>query len=202
MITGPGSGRGWRSPTMPAPDRIAALLAREIAGLTQALLDGGSVGVWERAMLDAIARGHAAAAIAGTAERLGVTPGSALLNQRNLSRAERQAIKDAVASQVPYLRRFAQDIAAGRLSDAQIAARAALYAGATRATYYQGRWAGWDLRSVPIPADGGTECVSNCKCVAYEENGQWIYETTAAEHCTGCLERAAKSPYPLRRLAA
>lgn len=187
---------------MSAPDRIAALLARDIAAITRELLGGGTVANWERRMLDAIARGHAAAAIAGTAERLGVAAGSRLLNERNLSRAERDEIKRAVAGQVPYLRGFAADVAAGRLSDAQIAARAGLYAGATRATYYRGRWAGWDLRGLPVPADGGTSCVSNCKCVAYVENGRWIYELTTAEHCPGCLARAAKSPYPLQRLAA
>lgn len=185
---------------MPAPDRIAALLAREISTATHTLLSGGSAAIWERQMLDAITRGHAAAAIAGTAQRLGVAAGSKLLNERNLSRAERQAIKERIAGQLPYLRQFAAEL--GTLSDAQIAARAALYAGATRATYYLSRNAGWDLRAVPIPADGGTECISNCKCVAYEENGLWIYELTAAEHCTGCLARAAKSPYPMRRLTA
>lgn len=185
---------------MPPPDRIASLMARDIAAITRTLLSGGAVAQWERAMLEAITRGHAAAAIAGTAERLGVDAGSKLLNARNLSRAERRAIRDAVAGQLPYLRQFAADL--GRLSDAQIAARAALYAGATRATYYRGRNAGWDLRNVPIPADGGTQCLSNCKCIAYEEGGQWIYELTAAEHCPVCLARAAKSPYPLQRLAA
>jgi hypothetical protein len=191
---------------MPAPDRIAALLAREIAAVTQALVNGGSVDRWERQMADAIARGHAAAAIAGEAERGIIGRGRAALakwlGERVLPKATRDTIKAAVAGQLPYLRKFADDIRAGRLSDVQIAARAALYAGATRATYYQGRNAGWDLRNVPIPADGGTPCVSNCKCVAYEEDGQWIYELTAAEHCAGCLERAAKSPYPLQRLAA
>jgi hypothetical protein len=182
---------------MPPPDRIAALLARDIAAITTRLIAGGSVERWERAMLEAITRGHAAAAIAGTAERLGVEAGGKLLNERNLSRAERDAIRRAVTEQLPYLRRFASEL--GQLSGAQIAARAALYAGATRATYYRGRWAGYDLRGVPVPADGGTECLSNCKCVAYVEGDQWIYELTTAEHCPACLSRAAKSPYPLRR---
>lgn len=187
---------------MAPADRIAALLARDIADITRDIVGGGSVEQWERRMLDAIARGHAASAIAGTAERLGVEAGSKLLNERNLSRAERDEIRRAVAGQLPYLRQFAADVQVGRLSEAQIAARAGLYAGAVRATYYAGRWYGWDLRGVPIPADGGTMCLSNCKCVAYVEGDRWIYETTAAEHCAGCLSRAAKSPYPLRRLAA
>lgn len=185
---------------MTAPDRIAALLARDIAGITRELLNGGTIDAWGRRMLDAIARGHAASAIAGTAERLGVEAGSKLLNERNLSRAERDEIKRAVAGQLPYLRQFAADVAAGRLSDAQIAARAGLYAGATRATYYAGRWYGWDLRGLPVPADGGTQCLSNCRCVAYVEGDRWIYKTTAAEHCATCLSRASRSPYPLRRI--
>ncbi len=189
---------------MPAPDRIAALLAREISAATRALLAGGTPGAWERAMLEAVAHGHAAAAITGEAERGIVGRGRAALakwfGERVLPAATRQAIRDAVAGQVPYLRRFAAELEG--LSDAQIAARAALYAGATRATYYQARNYGWDLRGVPIPADGGTSCVSNCKCVAYVEDGQWIYSLTTAEHCPECLSRAAKSPYPLRRLTA
>lgn len=191
---------------MPAPDRIAALLARDIAAITRELLSGGTVANWERQMLDAIARGHAAAAIAGTAERGIVGRGRAALakwlGERALPKATQDEIKRAIAGQASYLRSFAADVVAGRLSDAQIAARAGLYAGATRATYYRGRWAGWDLRGLPIPADGATSCVSNCKCVAYVENGRWIYELTTAEHCPECLARAARSPYALVRLAA
>lgn len=179
---------------MTAPDRIAALLARDIATIIRELLGGGTVEAWERRMIDAIASGHAAAAIAGTAERLGVVAGSKLLNERNLSRAERQAIKDAVAGQLPYLRQFATDVQAGRLSDAQIAARAGLYAGATRVTYYAGRWYG---RGLPAyPADGGTACLVNCKCSWAERGGMMYWELGAAEHCPDCLSRAAQwAPY-------
>lgn len=177
---------------MPAPDRIAALLAREISTATQALLGGGSAAIWERQMLDAIARGHAAAAIAGTAQRLGVAAGSKLLNERNLSRAERQAIKERVAGQLPYLRQFAAEL--GGLSDAQIAARAALYAGATRATYEEGRWLGNGLPG--YPADGGTSCLVNCKCSWVERDGRMYWELGVAEHCPDCLSRAAQwSPW-------
>lgn len=175
---------------MPAPDRIAALLARDIAAITRELVNGGTAEAWERRMLDAIARGHAAAAIAGTAERLGVAAGSKLLNERNLSRAERDEIKRAVVGQVPYLRNFAADVAAGRLSDAQIAARAGLYAGATRASYSKGRWSG---RGLPAyPADGGTACLVNCKCSWVERGGMMYWELGTAEHCPDCESRAAQ----------
>ena len=175
---------------MPVPDRIAALLAREISAATQALVSGGSVDRWERQMMDAIARGHAAAAIAGTAERLGVEAGSKLLNERNLSRAERQAIKEAVAGQLPYLRKFADDVRSGRLSDAQIAARAGLYAGATRATWGAARWAGTGLPA--MPGDGSSECLTQCGCAwAFRDDG-YSWERGKNDSCPTCISREAQ----------
>lgn len=177
---------------MPPPDRIAALLAREISTATQALLSGGGAQAWERQMLDAITRGHAAAAIAGTAQRLGVEAGGALLNSRNLSRAERQAIKERVAGQLPYLRQFAAELEG--LSDAQIAARAALYAGATRATYEEGRWAGKGLPA--YPADGSSECLTQCGCSWIERDGAMHWNRGKNDSCPTCVRRAAQwSPW-------
>lgn len=181
---------------MPPPDRIAALLARDIAAITQALIDGGSVARWQQDMLSAIARGHAASAIAGEAERGIIGRGRAALakwlGERVLPTATRQVIRDAVAAQMPYLRAFAAEL--GGLSDAQIAARAALYAGATRATYERSRWVG---RGLPAyPADGGTECLVNCKCSWVERDGAMYWELGQAEHCGDCESRAAQwSPW-------
>lgn len=175
---------------MPAPDRIAALVARDIAAITRELLDGGTVANWERRMLEAIARGHAAAAIAGTAERLGIAAGSKLLNERNLSRAERDEIKRAVAGQAPYLRGFAADVAAGRLSDAQIAARAGLYAGATRATWGKARWSGAGLPA--MPGDGSTECLTQCGCAWAYRDGAYYWERGKDDSCPTCISREAR----------
>jgi len=179
---------------MPVPDRIAALLAREIAAVTQALVSGGSVDRWERQMIDVIARGHTAAAIAGAAERLGVAAGSKLLNERNLSRVERQQIKASVAGQLPYLRQFAADVATGRLSDAQIAARAGLYAGAVRATWGSARWAGVDLPA--MPGDGSTECLTQCGCSWAPRDDGYYWERGKNDSCPTCLSREAQwRPY-------
>lgn len=175
---------------MPAPDRIAALLARDIAAITRELLDGGTTANWERRMLNAIARGHAAAAIAGTAERLGVAAGSKLLNERNLSRAERDEIRRAVAGQAPYLRGFAADVAAGRLSDAQIAARAGLYAGATRATWGKARWSGAGLPA--MPGDGSSECLTQCGCAWAYRDGAYYWERGKNDSCPTCISREAR----------
>lgn len=177
---------------MPPPDRIAALLARDIAAITQALIAGGSTQQWERAMLEAITRGHSAAAIAGTAERLGTQAGGALLNERNLSRAERQAIRAAVAGQLPYLRGFAAEL--GQLSDAQIAARAALYAGAVRATWSESRWAGVGLPA--HPGDGSSECLTQCGCAWAHRNDAYYWERGKNDSCPTCVSREARwHPY-------
>lgn len=173
-----------------APDRIAALLARDISQATQALISGGTVGAWERAMLDAIARGHAAAAIAGTAQWLGIEAGGRLLNSRNLSRAERDAIKRAVAGQLPYLRKFAADIAAGRLSDAQIAARAGLYAGAVKATWGKARYDGAGLPA--HPGDGSSECLTQCGCAWAYRDGAYYWERGKDDSCPTCISREAR----------
>lgn len=175
---------------MGAPDRIAALLAREIASTTRALVDGGTLDAWERAMARAITDGHAAAAIAGTAERLSVEAGSKLLSGRNLSRAERDEIKRAVAGQMPYLRQFAADVRAGRLSDAQIAARAGLYAGATRATWGTARWYGAGLPA--MPGDGSSECLTQCGCSWALRDGGYYWERGKGDSCPTCISREAQ----------
>lgn len=172
------------------PDYIAALLARDIAGIARALRDGGTVAAWERAMIAAIADGHAAAAIAGIAERLGIAAGSALLSSRNLSRAERGAIRDAVAGQLPYLRQFAADVTAGRLSDAQVAARAGLYAGAVRATWGDARWYGVGLPA--MPGDGSTECLTQCGCAWAYRDGGYYWERGKNDSCPTCISREAQ----------
>lgn len=168
---------------MTPPSRIAALTAQAIAGAL-------SAPNWERTMQRVIAQGHTAAAIAGTAERLGAREGSALLNSRNLSRAERQAIQERVAGQLPYLRQFAADVRSGALSEAQIAARAALYAGATRATYSEARWYGAGLPA--HPADGSSECLVNCRCAWVERGGAMYWEMGSAEHCPTCESRSSQ----------
>lgn len=175
---------------MPTPDRIAALTARAILAAVQAYQRAGDVRAWERAMQRAIADGHAAAAIAGTAERLGVREGSALLNSRNLSRAERRAIHDRVAGQLPYLTAFAEQVRAGEKSEAQVAAQSALYAGATRASYSEARWFGVDLPA--HPADGSTECLVQCRCSWALRDDGYHWELGTAEHCPTCNSRASQ----------
>lgn len=173
---------------MPTPDRIAALTAQAILAAVRDYARTGNVARWERAMRDAIAHGHTAASIAGTAERLGVREGSALLNSRNLSREERRAIQGRVAGQLPYLRAFADEVRRGDKSDAQVAAQSALYAGATRATWSEARWFGANLPAHPTE---GSECMSNCKCSWVLRDDGFYWEQGVAEHCPTCNTRAS-----------
>lgn len=173
---------------MADPLRLQALAAVEINAATKCMLDGGSVEAWEREMRAILTRAHTAAWIAGTAERLGVKPDSPLISQRRLSKAERAEIKAIVGEQLQYLAGFAQ--ARSSLSDAQIAARAAMYAGATRSTYYSARWGDWDIPPELMP--GAQQCKANCRCrVSVRDSGDGTGVLTremggAEHHCTEC----------------
>lgn len=155
---------------------------------------------WQRQMEQIIARAHTAAAIAGIADRAGVKPSEGLF--RGLSRAERADITAIVKAQLDYLKGFVA--ASPNLSEAQIAARAALYAGALRQTYYVQRWGDWDIPPDLLP--GNQMCVSNCRCViSVADNGDGTGELTremrgAEHHCTECPDLVGIYPVKRRKL--
>src|SRR3954470_10062256 len=136
-----------------------------IGPATQSLADGGSIGAWRKAMEVAIRRSQTAAYIAATAERLGTTP--ALV--KGLSRAERRELDARIDAQLKYLDGFVRDLRAGKITMAQAQARAAMYSGATRGTYYATRFAG-----LPFYPTEGSECMTNCKC-SWEQQGKAFY---------------------------
>jgi hypothetical protein len=164
------------------PLRLSALLSEAIATIPPDARD------WERRMAQAITRGHTAAWIAGTAERLGVPPDSPLLSRSRLSRAERADITAIVNAQLAYLRGFVD--AREGMSEAAIRARAQLYAGAARATYYSARWGEWEIPDRLMP--GMQTCLGNCKCrlsnVKDNGDGTGILtrEMGSEPHCKDC----------------
>ena len=148
-----------------------------------------NVAAWAMSVRRALIQGHTAAHLLGLAERLQVPLDGALLSQARLSNAERVDIAKRVNAQLDYLKGFAA--AVPDMSAAAIAARANLYAGAVRASYYGARYP----RLPSVPGDGSTPCKSNCKCTLEQRvDGIW-WVLGAAEHCIGCLDRAAGSPY-------
>lgn len=163
---------------MPPPDRLAALTLAAIERLP------GTPGSapWFAAFERTLARAHQAAFMTGIAERFGVAP-------RGLSRAERADVTRAVQAQLAYLAGFRQ--AAGTLSEAQILARAKLYAAApVRQSYYAARWGAWDIPDELLP--GNQTCQANCKCeITIRDHGDGtgtLTRTMGAEarHCTTC----------------
>ena len=170
---------------MPPADTLTTLALDALKGATGALLRGGSSAAWLRAMQAALVKAHTAAFMAGQAERLGVN----VSTLKGLSRAERDDIKQQVAAQLDYLRGFAG--ALDGLSEALIAARAALYAGAVRTTYSRARYP-----KLPFYPGEGTECKGQCKC-SWQDNGDGSYTWVlgASEHCATCQGRAGGSPY-------
>lgn len=159
-------------------------LATEAVGAVTERLTAGAItpAQWLREMERIVTRAHTAAYVAATAERLGVP----LAAVKGLSRVERRELEALVAAQRPYLAGFLRDIRAGGLSDAEIRARAALYAGPVRATYSKTRWVGLPAH----PGDGSTECLAWCKCSWVERSGEMYWELGAAEHCPTCERRA------------
>lgn len=142
---------------------------------------------WARAMEQIIARAHTAAALAATADRIGVKVDSGLF--KGLSKAERAEIKAIVKAQLDYLKGFVA--ASPNLSEAQIAARAALYAAAVRQTFQQVRWGDWDIPPYLMP--GNQTCQVNCKCkISVKDNGDGTGELTRemggveTVHCDEC----------------
>src|SRR5512138_358001 len=135
-------------------------------------------------MRRAIATAHSAATYAAIKERTGIMP-------KGLSRAERNDLKARVAEQIKYYDRFAEQ--AGDMSDAAVASRAGMYAGAIKSTYGAFRNPG-----LPFYPAEGTECLTNCHC-SWQDNGDgsftWVLD--AKESCPTCLDRAANNPYQI-----
>lgn len=167
-------------------DTLRAQPLSLIGPATQTLADGGAIGAWRRAMEIAIRRSQTAAYIAATAERLKVSPSAV----KGLSKAERRELDARINAQLKYLDGFAADLKAGKLTMTQAQARAAMYAGASRGTFYATRYQG-----LPFYPTEGSECMTNCKCSWHQQGNEYHWRMAAAEHCPTCQSRASGSPY-------
>ena len=180
--------------------KLQTLVAESAGELTRGLLSGKRTPTqWMREMDRTIARAHTAATIAGVSERDGFTGrlrawAAGKVGASALPKADRQRLEQTIKDQRPYLAKFASDVKSGGLSEAQIAARADLYAGPVRATYSQTRWSNVNLPA--HPADGSSECLMMCKCewVLHDDGYHW--ELGTAEHCPTCNTRGSEwRPY-------
>lgn len=175
------------------PRDLQRLLADLLDGIT-IVADGVATGrlnadQFQAEMARRLFEGHVAAALIGGETRR-LTPD-----------AEALVVK-AVQAQLPYLDRFADEIASGGWLE-KYHARAALYAGSIKPTFWQARAGGLEMPY--YPGDGTTPCLGNCRCHLEttwldEENldADVYWRLGAEQHCTVCPERAARSPYRFR----
>ena len=169
-------------------ERVLADIARSVdAYLGQRL----SRHEWARQMARTIGDGHR------DAYRLGA-------GVKDMSPEARAFLASAIADQVKYLTGFSQDVRSEHMTPALMKARAALYAGALKGTYYRARFWPWDLPFVPTE---GSECMVNCTCtidVTEAGDGTGLMAWTLGEHahaetCPTCLDRADKSPFSVKK---
>ena len=103
--------------------------------------------------------------------------------------------------QYHHLDGFAADIAAGRLSEAQIRARARMYVDAGHLAFERGRAEAFGMPTLPAyPGDGQTACLTRCWCswdhVPVIEQGVLIgWDSTwklenRVDHCEDCPKNA------------
>ncbi len=171
--------------------KLQELAKTAIKDATQAYIDGGSKAAWDKAMQSIVTRAHVSAWLAGTSERLRIPLDSPLLSQARLSKAERADIKALVNNQLGYLKDFAS--AAGDMSSEAVAARANLYAGSVKGSYWK---SAIDVALPAYPGDGSSECLGNCGC-AWEQSGDaYTWVLGKEDNCATCAQRAGEwAPY-------
>lgn len=160
----------------PALANLIRLMLGEIDTLVSGLEFLG-VAEWQRQFERIIIEYHAAAYMAGKGIDDIDARGDALLGV-------------TMQAQIDYLAGFADRL--DSLSEAQIAARAALYAGSLKTSYSQGQH---PLDLPFYPADGGTVCGNNCQCEWVVTGDRAIWRLRSGESCSDCEARAAGNPY-------
>lgn len=143
------------------------------------------VGAWETSMREAIKAEYVQQYMLG---RGGLG---------NMTQADWGSIGGMIADQYRYLDGFAAEVAAGNLSEAQIAMRSRMYINSAREAFWRARQRAKGWPKLPAyPGDGTSECLTNCRCSWDVRTVQDYWEATwllgEAEHCGTCLERAAK----------
>lgn len=175
------------------PPDLERLLA-DLLGATadhNAAIAAGRISVDEWALL--IARDQLAGHYAGYMLGRGT---------KDIGPQSKATVEAIVADQLVYLNRFADQIRADGWRDA-FGARAAMYVGSIKESYFRGKTFGIDMPY--YPGDGSTPCLSNCRCAIEIEwldqenlDANVVWHLGAEQHCRVCPDRAARSPYRFR----
>jgi hypothetical protein len=136
---------------------IADGMGEESASLATRLLDGEiTLAKWAEEFAALIHDGVSAGFVLG---RGGVA-------QMDATAVERLA--SLIADQLGFAKAFATDLAAsldlGTATVDGVAARSALYGGGAVQAFHVGQSLDWGIELPFYPADGGTECMGNCRC--------------------------------------
>lgn len=120
-----------------------------------------------------------------------------------MTAADRAVLQGILNEQRAYWRNMIGEARSGELSVRQIGARAEMYHHASTGAYERGRAAAWGIVLPAYPGDGGTECLSYCKCHwSYRDGADGTVEaywTPTGNPCPGCSQNAsAWAPYIAR----
>ena len=144
-------------------------------GLTESLTMGAmSLQDWQREVAKLLKTVHLAQFILGKGGAANTFPADYLVVARTLK------------SEYQYLDKFAADIASGRLSAAQIKARARLYVNKTRTSYWMGDAMAQDRATQPALMRRILAVAEHCPdCLAYAAAG-WVPVGTLPMPCQAC----------------
>lgn len=112
-------------------------------------------------------------------------------------------VGNQLRTQYRYLSGFAQEVATGTMSEAEIANRATLYMEASTQAYERGYARAFGLPTLSqVPGDGRTQCGVRCKCqleITEDETNwyvKWILGPVKKKHCDDC-DRLSRQWNPL-----
>jgi hypothetical protein len=162
-------------------ERSAAELARQLA--TSEI----TVAKWEQEVRALTKRAYIAEYALGAG-------GRGMVTQRGWG-----SVGGLLGAQYRYLRGFAGEVAAGTLSEAQIADRTTLYLGSAVQAFERARATGYDGLSLPAyPADGSMRCRCRCSWQIDERTDRWecTWSVRAGDSCDVCLGYGSQwAPY-------
>lgn len=167
-------------------DAVVDAATREARGLAEQAARGEiTAEAFRDGMRLAIRNAHAAEFIFGRGGVNSMTP------------SDFGRLGQTLRQQYAFLDRFASEIEAGTVSEAQASARATMYVNGGTRSFEQGQAAAWGLATaLPCyPADGGTPCLTSCRCSWQIKETETAIEATwrvNAEACPGCVARGER----------
>lgn len=167
-------------------DRLLDAANAIVVGLAQRLANNDwTVGVWEQAMRDTIKAIFGAEYVFGRGGLKAMQP------------TDWQRVANLVSDQYAFLEKFADEVAAGKLSQPQITIRAQMYVGSSVQAHETGKAAAFAVELPAQPGDGSSECLGNDRCTWFlrrradgKVEATWVPEDLGPRLCATCRKRA------------